>query len=265
MTHQPRWKPLCRGLVLVAWGASVAVAQEAAQDDKKLAQQWFDERQTELGEYDFQRELDKPTTLTLQPRSLLNWTNPERSSAYGGLYLWVDAGRPQMLACAFELDGVLKHEFQSLSSEPIAAQRLGTPVHRFAPGVEFKPLPDAPQRAASRPLRLTQMRRMAERFRVIMGSRNETRLLPQPVFRSPMTQADDIGVFVFVQGTDPECTLLLEATADGEWRYALARQTKWGLKVELDGKQVWDVPPFGRLAPESPFIVIAQKRTPSRE
>jgi len=50
--------------------------------------------------------------------------------------------------------------------------------------------------------------------------------------------------------------LLLEATAEGKWHYALTRQTKWPLKAELDGKEVVDFPSLGRTPAESPFVVL---------
>ena len=69
----------------------------------------------------------------------------------------------------------------------------------------------------------------------------------------------DIAVFQFVQGTDPECVLLLEA-AEGKWQYALARETKWGLKVEIDGTEVWSCEPQGspKRDSDSPFVVLAE-------
>jgi len=110
------------------------------------------------------------------------------------------------------------------------------------------------------------MRRQAERFRVTIGHKDwaETRLLPQPVFRSPESVSGDVAVFVFVQGTDPECALLLDATLEGEWRYGLARQTKFGLKVELDGNLAWEQTPNHRphSTRNTPFLVLPQKPRP---
>ena len=236
--------------------------QDAAeQENKRLAKQWLEQRQAEFREYDFERAAAQPRKLAMEPRSLLNWSNPVRGSGLGALFLWTDEGQPQMIACAFEWGGSVKHEFHSLSTDPVACQRAGSLVHHFAAGIEFKLVAGAPEPAVQRILRLTQMRRLAERFRVSVGNKElfETRLLPQPVFRSPMSQEDDMAVFVFVQGTDPECTLLLEATRDKQWRYALVRQTKWGLKAELDGKPVWEVAPVSRHDSQSPFVVITQK------
>lgn len=213
-------------------------------------------RQAEFAEFVLSREAEPPIPLTLEPQSVLNWSNPERGTRDGALFLWTDQGRPQMLVCAYEFNDRLKQEFHSLSTEPIVAERAGQTVHRFSPGVEWKDLPDAPKAVAQRGLRLTQMRRMAERFRVSL-SKAETRLLPQPVFRSPATAATDVAVFVFVQGTDPECTLLLEITPENDWRYALARQTRWGIRVHLDDRQVWEEAAFAKT--DAPFLVLTRK------
>ncbi|MDZ4689620.1 MAG: hypothetical protein SH850_31470 [Planctomycetaceae bacterium] len=234
-------------------------AQEA-ESDEAAAKHWRNLRQAEFQEFSLQRETDQPTMLALESRPVLNWSNPERGTRDGALFLWTDEGRPQMVACAYEFGGSLKQEFHSLSADPILAERDGNAVHRFGPGVEWKDLPDAPKAVAQRGLRLTQMRRIAERFRVSIV-KSETRLLPQPVFRSPMTAAADVAVFVFVQGTDPECTLLVEATADKEWRYALARQTRWGISVHLDDQLVWDESVFAKT--DSPFLVLSKKPSPS--
>jgi hypothetical protein len=237
----------------------VAQEQEPA-DAKSLAQRWLDERHAEFQGYRLVRA-GQAAALTMEPRSILNWSNPERGTDRGAVFLWSNDGRPQLIACGFEWGGSLKHEFQSLSTDAIIAERDGGTVHHFGPGVEWKSLSNAPDPASQRALRLSQMRRLAERFRVSVGNKewSETRLLTQPAYRSPMSAPNDIALFLFVQGTDPECVLLLEATPQGNWQYALARQTKWGLKVELDNVQVWERSPFAKPDPQSPFVVFVQK------
>ena len=239
-------------------------AAKPPDDAKRLASQWIEQREREFKEYELTREAAQPAPLTMESGSVLNWSNPERGTGQGPLYIWTDRGRPQMLACAFEWKGILKHEFHSLSTDAIAAERGGKKIHRFGSGIEWQPLAGAPKPAMQRALRLTQLRRQAERFRVTVGSKqanSETRLLPQPIFRSAADLAEDIAVFVFVQGTDPECTLLVEVTPEKDWRYALARQTKWGLSAELDGKPVWEQRPKNapQSDPQTPFLVLVQK------
>ena len=104
------------------------------------------------------------------------------------------------------------------------------------------------------------MRRLAQRFRVTMGEANraEMRLLTQPVFRSTGETFPDTAVFVFVQGTDPECTLTLHASDEKSWQYALTRQTKWAIQASLDGTSVLDLVPSYKSPknPEDPFHVV---------
>jgi hypothetical protein len=108
------------------------------------------------------------------------------------------------------------------------------------------------------------MRRQAERFAVSIGLRDQwaaARLLPQPVFRSPAESAADTAVFAFVQGTDPECLLLLTGAPGKPWRYALTRQSKWALKAALDDTPIWEAAPTHRPEiddPKTPFLVISQ-------
>ena len=247
------------GMTLAAGLSMIRSPLSAGDDVKEAAKAWVDERREELQQYGFHRETPKSPRLRMESQSLLNWTNPERAAAHGAVFLWTDQGRPQMIACAFDWNDRRNHEFQSLSEESIAAELRGVPLHHFGRGIEYKILPEASVPLPQRPLRLTQMRRLAERFRVTAG-KSETRLLPQPVFRSPPELADDIAVFLFVQGTDPECTLVLEATEKKEWRYALARQTKWGLKVLLDDEPVWEALPTNQAKRDSPFIVIPERK-----
>jgi hypothetical protein len=125
--------------------------------------------------------------------------------------------------------------------------------------VEFHPAPDAPKPASSPPERLRQMKAIAERFKATMtgwsadnADREELRLLPRPLYRYDLTGAKapeppvlDGGLFAYVQGTDPEVVLMLEAvgTADkADWQYALVRATSGGVEVKLGDRVVWSAP-----------------------
>ncbi|MCI0361450.1 MAG: hypothetical protein L0211_23455 [Planctomycetaceae bacterium] len=260
-----RHLPFLFGVVLCA--SACAFGQEVSTEDAKaIAKEWLAERTKEFESYRFELEGPKPKALDMESRSLLNWSNAERGTYFGAVFLWTEEGRPALIANAFGRGQFLRHEFHSLSTQPIVAESGGSRVHRFRAGIEWSNLPDAPEPDASRALRLAQMRRQAERFRVTivmqrpMGIEEpaEVRLLTQPAYRSGESAAGDVAVFLFVQGTDPECVLLLEATADKKWRYALTRQTKAALRADLDGKQVLDLPQFGRMPadPESAFFVL---------
>jgi hypothetical protein len=70
-------------------------------------------------------------------------------------------------------------------------------------------------------------------------------------------------VFAFVQGTDPEAILLLEAVKrDGSprWQYAFARATSAGLEARLDKQIVWEVDPLAGTTLRDPQIWLARPR-----
>jgi hypothetical protein len=73
------------------------------------------------------------------------------------------------------------------------------------------------------------------------------RLLTTPVARYGKAGAvpEDGALFAFVEGTDPEVFLFLEAREGGggpEWQYALAPMGCWAMKVSLKGREVWTLP-----------------------
>ena len=176
---------LLSGVVLCAASGFAAGQEVPAEDPKTIAKEWLGERTKEFESYRFALEGPKPVALTMETRSLLNWSNAERGTAVGAVFLWTNDGRPELIACAFGRGQWLRHEFHSLSTQPIMAELDGTRVHRFKPGIEWRELADSPEPAASRALRLAQMRRQAERFRATffvlrpMGNKEpaETRLL----------------------------------------------------------------------------------------
>lgn len=210
---------------------------------------WMAERVLEFASYRFEVEGPERRLLKFEPKPILDWSNPERNTIYGASFVWTYEGRPEMIGSAYGRYQYLRHEFQSLSTASIVAERSGNKVHHFPPGIEWRELTGAPNLAGSYALRLTQMRRQAERFQATMifrrlnDMRHPLRLQSQPNYRSPESAEGEVGLFLFVQGTDPECVLLLEANSDKTWRYAFARQNSASLQAELDGKQVLDLPP----------------------
>jgi hypothetical protein len=254
LAYASRW---LFAIVLFVAAPVWSYGQESAEEDAKA---WLEARTAEFAAYEFEVNSKAPVHLKMEPRSLLNWANGERRVDVGALFLWTHEGQPALVACAFGRGKGLRHEFHSLSTGPIMAERKGAAIHRFAPGIAWRKLPEAPSPAATRVLRLVQMRRLAERFRVTMGEANraEMRLLTQPVFRSTGEFFPDAAVFAFVQGTDPECVLTLQA-AEKSWQYALTRQTKWAIQASLDGTSVLDLVSFTKEPknPESPFYVVA--------
>jgi hypothetical protein len=196
--------------------------------------------------------------LPLHPRPVLRWDNPVSGVKDGIIAMWTAGdGRPEAVAQVFiSRDGVWMHEFQSLSEQPLDLTRSGQRV--WAPseaGVTLKPVPDGPAPAKGQAARLAQMRLLARQFtasvdfkidfRDAKTSRYELRLLPRPVYRygAEDSRLIDGAVFAFVQGTNPEVFLLLEArqTADGpQWQYALAPMTGYSVQAQHRSGLAWE-------------------------
>ena len=213
------------------------------------------------------------TKLRLTAEPLLRWSNPERGGVDGCLYFFTDDGRPQAALTLYPTrDGqAWNHEFQSLAERELVAKKgEGTVWGPDKPGVEFKPVPGAPAPADSAAGRLVQMRALAERFSATVtfqGDRSALRRLGAPLYRygDPKRDLLDGAVFVFVQATDPELLLLLEARTSGgtsQWQYALARQTMWVLEVAYEGRPVWAVEKWGRATsnPRQTYFDLPRQR-----
>lgn len=251
------------GVALASLFAAVSAEDSpSAPVDQKT---WLGWRKAELQTYMLSaRDSGREAPLDIQPEPVLSWSNPVRKAAFGGTFLWTRSGRPQAIASVFNTPTQVAHEFTSLAETPLVAMRDGETV--WTPRrVEFHELPDAPGPAESRPLRIAQMRKLADRFRVTIGKdTNEVlRRLSQPLYRCPDSSATDGAVFAFVQTTDPEALLVFECTGEREWRYAFARMTMFPVRAELDDKLVWESgPSVGRKAdPETTYHNIYVKRT----
>ena len=208
--------------------------------------------------------------LERSPDPLLRWTNPVRGASDGCLYLWTHAGRPEAIASlypSFGGDGRgWDHEFQSLSRGDVVAERDGVAAWTpEKPGIEFQPVPDAQAPADTAARRLTQMRTIAGRFTatcIVREDKSSLRLMPTPIYRygKPEGEVLDGGILLFVQGTDPELLLLVEARRDGEsrqWQYALARMTMWGIDVTYQDGPVWSVEAVERKSdPKQTYFTI---------
>jgi hypothetical protein len=152
----------------------------------------------------------------------------------------------------------MSHEFHSLSTTGLSGRYEGQDVWTTPePGLVYADLPDAGDVAGTPPARLSQMRQFARRFTARAtdpdGQSIDLRLLTQPVYRYELTPAAekmglrDGGLFAFVQGTDPEIWLLIEAHEPGlnqplKWRYACARMNSIALTVEYQNQQLWSAP-----------------------
>lgn len=214
--------------------------------------------------------------LELRPEPLMYWTNPTRFRCFGGIYVWTRNDRPLAFCGIYvfgENEGVkVSREFHTLTEEALEAQFEGERI--WAPansGIEFLPLPDAGQPAETAAARLRQMKAIASQFAITISKQNtpsETlRVLPRPIYR--YADADggvvDGALIAFVQGTDPEAILLIEAHSnddDVQWHYTIARCTAWGVTARLGGATVFEVPPYygsGQHPISSPFFCLHQR------
>jgi len=207
--------------------------------------------------YEIDLASEPATRLKLKEEPVLRWTNPVQSDGAGEVYVWTDRGRPEALVSIYRFVGAggkpgLHHEFHSLSQAKLSAR--GAAERRWLPeqaGLEFQPVPDADEPATSPTARRRQMREIAEQFQADktdrQGDQRALRLLTQPLYRYEPARDDvlDGALFAFVEGTDPEVLLLIEARQAGErfqWQYALARLNSVRLQAKYKDRSVWDQP-----------------------
>lgn len=255
-------------LIASAWAAAFAAPaaqQTPAGEEQAQLKRWLEFYAAEAAEYELFVDGKPERKLKLETAPLLTYTNPVRDGGqHGAVYVWTLDGRPEAIGSMWSTiaagDPELRevtHEFQSLSLAPLAS-RHAPRIGRMGPvpdwkageaGLESNLLAGAPAPAETPSVRLTQMRRLAQGFSArITASDKETssdlRLLPQPLFRYSSRSAgvSDGALFAFVQATDPELILMLEArnTADGPlWHYAAARFTNRPLELRRGDREVW--------------------------
>ncbi len=189
---------------------------------------------------------------TQRPEPILRWSNPAVGEIHGNVFLWTLQERPVAVGSLFQWFSPhthSSHEFHSLSELPLQAACEGRVVWQpKVGGVRFSAVDGAPRPATTVSQRLLQMRSLAKDFQVTKlerdSSQQELRLLPQPIYRyaAPSERVLDGGLFAFVQGTDPEVFLLLEARGLGKntaWNFAVARMNSVGFQVRFRDREVW--------------------------
>jgi hypothetical protein len=193
----------------------------------------------------------------LHPQPLLRWDNQVVREDDGMLFLWTQKNGRPLVAAQFFLQGdVWHHEFQSLSVSGFAAKCDGAKEWSWQPeraGVKLSTPPDAEPPAGTAAARLRQMRSIAEKYSGAVDpdrsakfeSPHELRLLTTPVYRYA---AEDEGlldgaIFAFVQGTNPEVLLILEAHLQPDrsrWQLSFAPMTSFQLRVRRGEKVVFE-------------------------
>jgi len=207
--------------------------------------------------YEIDLATEPTTRLKLKEEPVLRWTNPVQSDGSGEVFIWTDRGRPEAVVSIYRFVGAsgkpgLHHEFHSLSATRLSAR--GANGRTWSPdqaGLEFQRVPDAVEPASSRAARRRQMRDIANQFQADKTDRQEVkrtlRMLTQPLYQYESARDDvlDGALFAFVEGTDPEVLLLVEARQTGEryeWHYALSRLNSVRLQAKYKERSVWDQP-----------------------
>ncbi len=191
-------------------------------------------------------------TGSLVKSPIFSWSNPERQSDGGLLYMWTKSGRPVATLGIWRVNEPTKksgYEYQSLTPELFEAKssKLGN-WSPEAGGVEFGRLTEVAAPLADNRRRQNQMRQIArDHFsaEIDPGTPNseQLRVLPTPVFLYDEKPKDviDGAVFSFASGTDPEVLLILEArkiSNDEGWFYAMARSTSHAVSGRCNGVEV---------------------------
>lgn len=265
--------------LLVAFPIAVAAEDKedikedksAAKTDSKPADNQVEKERAALAldlcrrgakEYRLCLEDARRTPLELKAEPVLRWSNPAVGSIHGGVFIWTHEGRPAAIASIFKWfdpRDEMAFEVQSLSAEPLVGVLDGKEVwHSKRAGLEFKPVPGSlPAPAETPQARLSQMRTISKAFTVDKTDRDDNsqqrmRLVTQPIFRysCPKESITDGALFAFVQGTDPEVFLQVEAreTKSGTvWHFGLSRMNSTAFQVRYDEQAVWtvDVVPWG--------------------
>lgn len=190
--------------------------------------------------------------LTVLP--VLTWNNP-LSNAFGKYrtVLYLQDGQPKSVCCFYTgPNNRLHQEFGSMTRSALRGERDGETTWRLAEGsLRFLPVPDADAPLDNRRRRLSQMKRLIQRFTAIETlsrkgepTRELLRLLPTPLYRYEK-ESDlilDGAVFCFVHTTDPEVIVVLEAVGNEDaarWEYAFVTRTTMPAIGQLDKKDVW--------------------------
>jgi len=188
----------------------------------------------------------------LLPDPILRWSNPAAGEIHGNVFLWTMNQRPVAIGSLFKWFSPhwhMSHEFHSLAEGNLRAKYESREVWvTTAPGVRFAAVPNAPAPGATATHRLSQMRQLSKDFSSTKterdGSVGELRLLSQPIYRyaEPSAGLVDGAIFAFVQGTDPDLFLLLEARASAgqtQWSFAATRMNGVGLTLRYREHTVW--------------------------
>lgn len=242
----------CSLLVMSQADSQKGVGATGPTTDVERAEETVRLARAEAAHYRILRDEDPQTKIELREKPILKWSNPSEGALFGSVVLWTVDGRPEAVASIYRWyvgRQEFHAEFKSLSTHRLKATRDKTPTWDTGESdLKFRELAHDSPPADTEGRRGQQMRDIARRFAADLvhpgKGRNTLRLLTQPVYRYEKLPEElvDGALFAFVQGTDPEVFLLIEAgkTAEGtRWRYAASRMNMFELHLTLDDKEVW--------------------------
>jgi hypothetical protein len=243
---------------ITLFAAAVASFAGAAEDDPE-AKRRLAVMQASVEALAVKSDDLKPKALAPAAQPLLRYNDPTRGGVKeegnnnflldAGVWRLGSEGRPTALV-TLEIyrqpDGkhVLSYEFLSLTDRKFSLKHKTEEVFWDATGsgLSLKDLPDAPKPAGAPGVRLTQMRRLAERFGATETYNKDTvecRLIAQPIdrYQSEKDKITDGAIFALANGTNPEIGIVLECDAE-RWVYGIIRLSAAQSTVTLDGKEI---------------------------
>jgi hypothetical protein len=266
-------------LGIVALGQDrVAPAQDSAAEPVELDKTQIEAAHklttAEAGKYAFTLQDEPRSSPKLRVEPVLRWSNPAVGEVHGNVFLWTIGERPAVIGSLFKWFSPhthMSHEFHSLAEAPLVARYEGADAWTAAePGLKFTPLPGARPPAGTAQQRLLEIKRLVKDFTATKterdGNKQEIRLLTQPIYRyaAPDSEITDGALFAFVQGTDPEIFLLLEARGSPgreTWHFAPARMNSVQLVLRYQDREVWQAETlasrdiYGHAQPYTSFFI----------
>jgi hypothetical protein len=274
---RPLWS-LCSLTLLAAMTAGASAQVPDVPSDKEAvsanATKAAEFAAAEAARYDIRHADKGKQALKLRPEPVLRWSNPTGGEVHGSVFLWENGGRPEAAASAYRFFDrkQLNIELVSLSEAPLKASRNGRPRWSPEAGLSFKPVPDAPEPAATAEKRQFQTRALARQFTGSMtdprdeAKATELRLMARPLHQYEATDGSgrEGAVFALVTTTDPEILLLVESRkgkGGREWVWAAARMHFGGLRLKWADEVVWEVPPAAPpwdkiRGPEGRYVIL---------
>ena len=240
---------LILGLAAIAYGDSPPSETERSAHLERMKQiaERFHVQVPRDGKHVSGKMVEKP---------LLRYNDSTRRLSDSTLWLWTERELPcGLMAIEFYPKNPSGpqwlFEFVSLSDANLAIDR-GNDWKWGAKqsGLEWRPISNATEPSAKPTLRLTQAKQLFQRFAAHenegVNGHIELRPLANPLYRysDEASGVIDGVIFAFVNGTNPEVLLVIEARHDGgakvpSWCYSLAQMTGAKVSASIDDQEVW--------------------------